>query len=95
MYKYILSALAVAATVTATPIEERTTTCSPVGISPSKASAIQAAFTSAKVVPDVVPSIDPKVDLYVAYGQKEVKLGNTFSAAGAHLQSPIVNDPPI
>ncbi|KAK3079764.1 hypothetical protein LTS18_003962 [Coniosporium uncinatum] len=92
MYKYLLSALAVAASVIATPIEERTTTstCSPVGISPSKASAIKAAFTSAKVVPDVVPSIDPKVDLYVAYGQKEVKLGNTFSAAET-TQDPVFN----
>jgi hypothetical protein len=42
----------------------------------------KAAFTAAKIVPDVIPRFDPTLDLSVAYGSKAVNFGNTFNTLG-------------
>lgn len=83
----VLLFLSVQSVAAAAVPQSASSTCAAVGISASKASAVRAAFTSAKVVPDVVPSINPTVDLSVVYGLKAVNLGNTFSATGQSVSS--------
>jgi len=56
--------------------------CPPVGISSASASAVKAAFSSSRLIPDQVPSIEPKVEVHASYNGKEVNLGNTFTTLG-------------
>lgn len=78
--------LAVTATAAAIPdaaIEERNTACS---TTPSAAlAAAKAAFTNAKLVPDLIASFNPTVAVSANYNGKQVSLGNTFSVTGEFL----------
>lgn len=51
--------------------------CKPVGI--KNPGAVVAAFTNSGVVPTLVPSINPTVNVAVKYPAKAVKLGNKFT----------------
>lgn len=42
----------------------------------------KAAFTAAKIVPDVIPQFNPTLELSVSYGSKAVNFGNTFNTLG-------------
>lgn len=75
--------LVTAATIPDEILDTRATSC-PVAGSATLA-AVKAAFTQAKIVPDVVPSFDPKSTLTVSYNGKKVNLGNTFAATGKHI----------
>lgn len=75
-----------------TPTEKRNTRCSPVGISPQSSAAVVRAFKSSGVVPTLVPYINPKVAVSVAYGAKQVNLGNKFLTTGKILHSPNLVD---
>ena len=65
-----------------TPTEKRTTSCSPVGISAQSSAQVVSAFKSSGVVAELIPSIAPKVAVKVAYGSKQVNLGNKFKTTG-------------
>jgi len=82
MLHLLVSLLSLAVIATASPAAKNAASCSPVGISSSSASAVKAAFTSSHLVPDQIPSINPKVQLNVTYGSKMVNLGNTFTTPG-------------
>lgn len=78
-----LLALATSATAAAIPdglVEERATSCATAGA--STIAAAKAAFTSAKLVPDLIPSFNPDVAVAVNYNGKQVQLGNTFNTLG-------------
>ncbi|EMC98820.1 hypothetical protein BAUCODRAFT_145840 [Baudoinia panamericana UAMH 10762] len=79
---HMLNILALVATVTAAALpngaaEKRTTTCSTA--SSASLAAAKAAFTQAKLVPDLIPSFNPEVTVSASFGGKAVKLGNTFN----------------
>lgn len=65
-----------------TPTEKRTTACSPNGISAQSSALVVAKFKQFGVVPTLIPSIQPRVAVTVAYGSKQVNLGNKFSITG-------------
>lgn len=73
---------ATAAVASPTPTEKRTTSCSPVGISAQSSAAVVRKFKSSGVVPTLIPSIKPRVAVNVAYGSKQVNLGNKFKTTG-------------
>ncbi|KAI9723975.1 MAG: hypothetical protein M1812_000693 [Candelaria pacifica] len=79
-------------TVTAAPTSS-SSTCSTTGISASEAAAVKNAFTSSKLIPDIISSIDPTIDLSISYGSKAVQLGNTFSTLETPLP-PSITFPP-
>jgi hypothetical protein len=80
----VLSLLLAAAVALAvpTPTEKRTSACSPVGISAQSSAQVVRKFKQFGVVPTLIPSISPKVAVKVAYGSKQVNLGNTFAIPG-------------
>ncbi|KAK4497276.1 hypothetical protein PRZ48_011726 [Zasmidium cellare] len=59
------------------PVEERQA-CG-TGITPAEASRVRASFTSAGIVPTLIPTINPKVKLSITYGTKNVDLGTQTS----------------
>ncbi|KAK5172125.1 uncharacterized protein LTR77_003763 [Saxophila tyrrhenica] len=75
-----LSTLLTASLVLAspTPVEKRQSSCSAVGISAQSSTRVVNAFQSSEVVSDLVPPLQPKVAVNVAYGNKQVNLGNVF-----------------
>ncbi|KAK5726490.1 hypothetical protein LTR17_012715 [Elasticomyces elasticus] len=77
---HLLPLLAIVATATATalPFVKRTDTCSTA--SSSTLAAAKAAFTQAKLVPDLVPSFDPTLSVQANFNGKQVALGNSFGA---------------
>ena len=75
-----LTATASAATLPEVVAEKRNTACTTAGS--ATLAAAKSAFTQAKLVPDLIPSFDPKVSVQVNYNGKQVNLGNTFSATG-------------
>lgn len=42
----------------------------------------KAAFTAAKIVPDVIPQFNPTLEVSVSYNGKAVNFGNTFNTVG-------------
>ena len=83
MHLVSLLAFVTSATAAAIPdgtIEERATTCTTAGA--STLAAAKAAFTSAKIVPDLIPSFTPTVAVSAAWNGKQVQLGNTFNTVG-------------
>ena len=73
----------------ALPNDKRTSACDATeGISAARAQQVNDVFTSSGVIPDVVPGIEPKVDVQVDYNGKQVDLGNTFSTVGMSLLTP-------
>lgn len=52
------------------------------GISAARAQQVSSAFTSSGLVPDLVPFINPTLDVAADYNGKAVMLGNTFSTLG-------------
>lgn len=75
-----LLALVASATAAALPdgsLEERATACSTAGA--STLAAAKAAFTSAKLVPDLIPSFNPDVAVMANFNGKQVTLGNKFN----------------
>jgi hypothetical protein len=72
-------ASASAAAIPAAFLEERQSCASPNVANLAKA---KAAFTAAKIVPDVIPKFNPTLELSVAYGSKAVNFGNTFNTLG-------------
>lgn len=88
-FSTVLSLLlsASAALAAPTPVEKRTTACSPVGIPAQVSAAVVSAFKSSGVVPTLIPSISPTVVVAVAYGSKEVLLGNKFTTARTYIKA--------
>lgn len=86
-FSTILSALFTASVSFAspTPTEKRQTSCSPAGISAESSARVVSAFKSSGVVAELIPSIQPKVAVNVAYGSKQVDLGNKFKTTGSSL----------
>jgi len=83
MYFYLSIIALLTAVGVASPAPAATASaCTPVGISSASASAVKAAFSSSHLIPDQVPSIDPKVEVHASYSGKEVNLGNTFTTPG-------------
>jgi len=80
----LLSTILFAASALALPLDERTTCANP---NASAVAAAKAAFDKAKIVPDVTPVFDPKVELKVNYNGKQVNLGNKFSPTGRDSHS--------
>lgn len=76
---FTLLASASAAAIPAATLEERQTCANANAAALSKA---KAAFTAAKIVPDVIPQFNPTLELSVAYGAKAVNFGNTFNTVG-------------
>ena len=76
-----LLSLAACATTSAIPValEERQT-C--VNANANALSQAKAAFTKAKIVPDVVPKFDPTLTVSIDYNGKQVNFGNTFNPVG-------------
>ena len=72
-------ASASAAALPAATLEERQTCADANAAALVKA---KAAFTAAKIVPDVIPQFKPTLELSVAYGSKAVNFGNTFNTLG-------------
>ncbi|KAF2233062.1 PEBP-like protein [Viridothelium virens] len=67
--------------------EERATSCSTAN--PNDVAAAKAAFTSAELVPDLIPSFDPDTTVQASYNGKQIDLGNTFSVTETLLQPSI------
>ncbi|KAL9093525.1 MAG: hypothetical protein Q9165_003920 [Trypethelium subeluteriae] len=61
-------------------VEERATSCS--AASPNDVAAAKAAFTSAGLVPDLIPSFEPDTTIQAGYNGKQIDLGNNFSVTG-------------
>ena len=60
------------------------------GITPTRAQQVKSSFTAYKVVPDVVPAINPTVDLEAKYSDgRAVNLGNVFSTAETTMEPTI------
>ncbi|KAK5721966.1 hypothetical protein LTR15_006560 [Elasticomyces elasticus] len=78
MHLLPLLTLLATATAAALPLEKRTETCSTA--SASTLAAAKAAFTQAKLAPDLVPSFDPTLSVQANFNGKQVALGNSFSA---------------
>lgn len=72
-------ASATAAAIPASILEERATCANANANALAQA---KAAFTAAKIVPDVVPQFNPTLELSVSYGSKAVNFGNTFNTLG-------------
>ncbi|KAI9702642.1 MAG: hypothetical protein M1820_006148 [Bogoriella megaspora] len=68
-------------------LNQRATSCSTAA--PNSIAIAQAAFTSAGIIPDVIPSFSPDVTVQADYSGKQVDLGNTFSATETLLQPSI------
>lgn len=66
------------------PLEERQACGS--GISAADASRVQASFTSAGIVPTLIPTIQPKVKLSISYPSKNIDLGTQTSSLGMCAQ---------
>lgn len=77
-----LSTILFAASALAFPLDERTVCPNP---NASAVAAAKAAFDKAKIVPDVIPTFNPKTELKVNYNGKQVNLGNKFSPTGPCL----------
>ncbi|KAK5686476.1 hypothetical protein LTS10_002594 [Elasticomyces elasticus] len=78
MHLLSLFTLLASATAAALPLQKRTDTCSTA--SSSTLAAATAAFTQAKLVPDLVPSFDPTLSVQANFNGKQVALGNSFGA---------------
>lgn len=76
---FTLVASASAAALPVTNLEERQTCANANANALSQA---KAAFTAAKIVPDVVPQFNPTLELSVKYPAKAVNFGNTFNTVG-------------
>lgn len=64
-------------------VKENTSSCSVA--SPDNVAIAKAAFTSASLVPDVIPSFTPVSTVQANYNVKQVDLGNTFSVTGTSV----------
>ncbi|KAM0718473.1 hypothetical protein Q7P37_005543 [Cladosporium fusiforme] len=80
MHFLSLLTLAVTASASAIPTAEKRQTCA-AGNANNIAKA-KAAFTAAKIVPDVIPQFNPTLELSVDYNGKAVNFGNTFNTIG-------------
>jgi hypothetical protein len=78
--KSSLSLLFTASTAYASPyLSDRHSTCaSTPGISAARAAEVRNAFLKYRVIPDVVPEINPTTELSVKYGNNNENLGNKF-----------------
>lgn len=61
------------------PLEERQTCATATANALSQA---KAAFTTAKIVPDVIPQFNPTLTVSLDYNGKQVNFGNTFNTVG-------------
>jgi hypothetical protein len=77
LFTFLASASAVA--IPAATLEERQTCANANANALAQA---KAAFTAAKIVPDVIPQFNPTLELSVAYKSKAVNFGNTFNTLG-------------
>lgn len=79
---FTLVASATAAAIPAATLEDRATCVNANAVALARA---KNEFTKAKIVPDVVPQFNPRLELSVAYGDKKVDFGNTFNTVGKFI----------
>lgn len=85
-FAHIASLLVSATLSLAAPLEERQA-CG-TGISPAEAQRVRASFTSAGIVPTLIPTINPKMKLSIKYPSVNIDLGTQTTTLRMHIVSP-------
>lgn len=88
----MLSSLAVAFVALASSVSS-TPSCS--YTSPAEAARVDQAFLDAKIVPDVIPTFQPNVQVFISYGSTAVDLGTYSTILGLSytpIRTPLPTD---
>ena len=85
MQNTVLLVTALLAVVTAVPSDPE---CKASLLGIREKEAIQSAFISESVVPDLIPSISPEIFVEVHYGSRKAELGNFLLPNGTYQSKP-------